>query len=129
MPTTPQAPTSDLLALDQVRSRLANLLPRWAVVGDALQRVVRTGDWKGTLMAVNTVGHLAEAAWHHPELQVAYDRVTIRLSTHDAGGITEKDLALAERIESVLMWRPGSAPGAVLSGTPDDAAHRYIVYD
>lgn len=129
MPTASQAPTSDLLAPDQVRSRLATLSPHWTVVGDALQRVVRTGGWKGTLMVVNTIGHLAEVAWHHPELQVSYDRVTIALSTHDAGGITEKDFVLAERIESVLMWRPGSEPGAVLSGTPDDAAHRYIVYD
>lgn len=60
---------------------------------------------------------------------MSYDRVTIALSTHHAGGITEKDFALADRIESVLMWRPGDEPGAVLSGTPDDAAHRYIVYD
>lgn len=127
MPIAPQAPTTDLLALDPLRDRLARLLPHWRVAGDALQRVVRTSGWKGTLMAVNTIGHLAEAAWHHPELQVGYDRVTIRLSTHDAGGITEKDMALAERIESVLMWQPGREPGAVLSGTPDDAA--YILYD
>lgn len=129
MPTAAPAPTTGLLSTEQARARLAASLPAWTVVGPAVQRVVRTGGWKGTLMAVNTIGHLAEVAWHHPDLQVSYDRVTIALSTHDAGGITEKDLALAARIEAVLMWRPGSEPGAVLSGTPDDAAHRYIVYD
>lgn len=123
------APSANLLAPEQVRARLAASLPAWMLAGESLQRIVRTGGWKGTLMVVNTIGHLAEAAWHHPELQVSYDRVRIALSTHDAGGITEKDLALAARIESVLMWRPGSESGAVLSGTPDDAAHRYIVYD
>jgi 4a-hydroxytetrahydrobiopterin dehydratase len=65
----------------------------------------------------------------HPALQVSYGCVTIAPGRHDAGGITEKDSALAERIESVLMWRPGDAPGAVPSGTTDEAAHRCIVYD
>jgi 4a-hydroxytetrahydrobiopterin dehydratase len=131
MPMSPAADgrSSPLLAAEAVQVRLASRLPQWRLQGDALCRRVRTGGWKATLMVVNTIGHLAEAAWHHPELQVSYAQVDIALSTHEAGGITEKDLALAERIEAVLMWRPGAEPGAVLSGTPDEPAHRYIVYD
>lgn len=129
MQAAAKTPTVDLLTPEQVRTRLAADLPAWTQAGNTIHRVMRTGGWKATLMVVNTIGHLAEAAWHHPDLQVSYDRVGIGLSTHDAGGITAKDLALATRIEAVLMWRPGSEPGSVLSGTPDDPAHRYIVYD
>ena len=126
-----RAPGRDprLLSPEQTRARLAAGLPAWRLEDGQLQRSIRTSGWKATLMAVNAIGHLAEAAWHHPELQLSYARVDIRLSTHDAGGITDKDLALAERIEAVLMWRPGREPGAVLGGTPDDPALRYIDYD
>lgn len=123
------SPAESVLTPEQLGERLTARLPAWTVQAGALHRTVRTGGWKATLMAVNTIGHLAEAAWHHPDLRVSYAQVDIALSTHDAGGITEKDLALAERIESVLMWRPGAEPGAVLSGTPETPAHRYIVYD
>lgn len=118
-----------VLSTAQVQAHLDAHLPAWKLADGAIRRVLRTGGWKGTLMAVNAIGHLAEAAWHHPELQVSYASVAIALNTHDAGGITAKDLALADKIESVLLWRPGSAPGAVLDGTPDTDAARYIRYD
>jgi 4a-hydroxytetrahydrobiopterin dehydratase len=79
-------------------------------------------------MVANTIGHLAEAAWHHPELRVTYASVTVLLNTHDAGGITEKDLALAARIEETVMWRPGLDGGA-LEGTPSDPRYAYILDD
>lgn len=113
----------------EVEARLAAELPGWYFEDGWIRRKYKTSGWKATLMVVNTVGHLAEAAWHHPELQVSYATVAIALNTHDAGGITAKDLALADKIEQVLFWRPGAAPGAVLDGTPDTAEHRYIVYD
>ena len=59
------------------------------------------------MMAVNTVGHLAEAAWHHPDLTVSYAWFEVRLTTHDAKGITDKDFELAKKIEEVIGWRPG----------------------
>ncbi len=80
-------------------------------------------------MVVNTIGHLAEAAWHHPSLQVGDASMLIRLNTHDAAGITAKDITLARQIEAVLMWRPGAEPGAVLDGTPLTGADRCILYD
>ena len=79
-------------------------------------------------MAVNAIGHLAELAWHHPDLRAIYPRVEVRLDTHDAGGVTDRDFELARKIESVLQWRPGREGGA-LEGTPDDPAHAYIFFD
>ena len=114
---------------DELAARLAAQLPAWRLEGGKLCRTIRTSGWKGTLMVVNTIGHLAEAAWHHPELAVAYASVTIALSSHDVHGITERDLALATKIESVLMWRPALEPGAVLEGTPQGPASAYILYD
>jgi pterin-4a-carbinolamine dehydratase len=122
-------PTIPLLAADELAQRVKAQLPKWTLEGGALCRVVRTAGWKGTLMVVNTIGHLAEAAWHHPDLAVSYNRVRIALSTHEAAGITARDLALAEKIEQVLMWQPASEPGAALEGTPADPRHAYILYD
>ena len=79
-------------------------------------------------MVVNTVGHLAEAAWHHPDLTVSYAFVTVKLQNHAAKGITNKDFELAHKIEEVIMWQPGKEEGA-LTGTPDDPRFKYIKYD
>ena len=78
-------------------------------------------------MVVNTVGHLAEAAWHHPDLNVSYAFVTVKLMNHAAKGITEKDFALAKKIEEVLMWQPGKDEAAVLEGTPDDPRFTHVM--
>jgi 4a-hydroxytetrahydrobiopterin dehydratase len=118
-----------LLAADELARRVQAQLPLWTLEDGALCRLVRTAGWKSTLMVVNTIGHLAEAAWHHPELVVSYGRVHIALSTHEAQGITERDLALATMIEQVLMWQPAGEPGAVLEGTPAEPRHAYILYD
>ena len=113
----------------QVRERLATELPKWYVEDGWIRRKYRTESWKGTLMVVNTVGHLAEAAWHHPDLTVSYAYVIVKLMTHTAKGITEKDLALARKIEEVVHWQPAQEGGA-LEGTPtDDQRFRYIKYD
>jgi 4a-hydroxytetrahydrobiopterin dehydratase len=129
MNNTTSHPTSAALTAERVSARLHDELPNWTLRDGALHRRIRTGGWKATLMVVNTIGHLAEAAWHHPDLAVSFGGVDIALATHDAGGITDKDFALAAKIESVLMWRPGAEPGAVLSGTPDEPGTCYIRYD
>ena len=56
-------------------------------------------SFRDTIVFVNRVATLADTHDHHPDIDVRYDNVTITLSTHDAGGITEKDLALAEQID------------------------------
>lgn len=129
MRDTPRRPAIRPLPADELARRQQADLPKWTLAGGALCRDIRTGGWKATLMVVNTIGHLAEAAWHHPDLAVSYNRVHIALSTHEAKGITERDVALAAKIEQVLMWQPGAEPGAVLEGTPADPQHAYILYD
>ena len=115
------------LSPEVVAARLAGSpLAAWRVEDGRLCRTVHTGGWKATLMAVNAIGHLAELAWHHPELLVAYAQIDIRLDTHEVQGLSERDWALAERIEALLTWRPGSEPVGVLEGTPDTPEHRYL---
>ena len=98
----------------QVAERLRDL-PGWYVEDGAIRRKYKTDGWPTTLMPVNAIGFVAEAADHHPDLEVGYSRLLVKLSTHSAGGITEKDFALARRIEETALWRP--APGAALTGT------------
>lgn len=112
---------------EAIREKLADL-PHWANSNGALERSYKTANFKATLMVVTTVGHLCEAAWHHPDLAVSYNKVTVRLSTHSAKGITDKDFALARKIEEVITWQPGKEGGG-LDGTPSDPKYAYIKYD
>ena len=114
---------------DEVQARLDAELPKWTFEDGWIRRKYKTSGWKSTLMVVNTVGHLAEAAWHHPDLNVSYAFVTVKLMNHAAKGITEKDFALAKKIEEVLMWQPGKADPPLLEGTPDDPRFKYLKYD
>ena len=112
----------------EVRERLERELPHWTLASGYIIRRYKTNGWKGTLMVVNAIGHLAEAAWHHPDLRVAWAWVEVTLKTHSANGITDKDFALARKIEEVVLWQPGKEGGA-LEGTPSDPKHAYIKYD
>ncbi len=123
-------PTLLVLSDAEIHDKLARELPHWYLESGTIRRRYRTTGWKGTLMVVNTVGHLAEAAWHHPDLTVSYAFVIVKLTTHSAKGITARDFALARKIEEVVQWRPGKEEGSFLEGTPeDDARFRYIKYD
>jgi 4a-hydroxytetrahydrobiopterin dehydratase len=114
---------------EDVTARLAEELPAWSYQDGWIRRKFKTSGWKGTLMVVNTVGHLAEAAWHHPDLTVSYAFVTVKLMNHAAKGITNKDFELARKIEDVVMWQPGKDPKSSLEGTPDDPRFKYVKYD
>jgi len=114
---------------EEVKEKLASELPHWFLENGWIRRQYKTSGWKATLMVVNTVGHLAEAAWHHPDLTVSYAFVIVKLCTHEAKGITDKDFELAHKIEQVVAWQPAAEAGA-LTGTPnDDARFKYIKYD
>src|SRR5579872_4820619 len=114
---------------DEIEARLKRELPHWRYENGWIRRRYRTASWKGTLMVINAVGHLAEAAWHHPDITASYAWVEVRLSTHTAKGITDKDFELAQKIEEVIQWQPGLAGGA-LEGTPrSDQRFAYIKYD
>lgn len=113
---------------EEVEARLKEELPNWYLEKGWIRRKYKTSSWKSTLMVVNTVGHLAEAAFHHPDLTVSYAFVIVKLTNHAAKGITDKDFELAKKIEEVVMWQPGLDDGA-LTGTPDDPRFKYIKYD
>ncbi len=109
---------------------LAKNLPEWRLEDGWVRRTYKTNSWKGTLMVVNTVGHLAEVAWHHPDITASYAWVEVRLMTHSAKGITMKDLELARKIEDVVHWQPAANPESALDGTPStDLRFAYIKYD
>jgi 4a-hydroxytetrahydrobiopterin dehydratase len=117
------------LSDSDVEARLKRELPHWRLEKGWIRRTYKTGSWKGTLMVINAVGHLAEAAWHHPDLTASYAWVEVRLMTHTAKGITEKDFALARKIEDFVQWQPGRE-GGPLEGTPQgDQRFAYIKYD
>ena len=113
----------------EIAGILARDLKHWTYSEGWIRRHYKTHGWKGTLMVINTVGHLAEAAWHHPDITASYARGEVRLQTHSAKGITGKDFELARKIEDVVGWQPGKAGGA-LEGTPvNDPRFSYIKYD
>lgn len=122
-------PAGEVYDAETIVARLADELPHWYFEDGWIRRKYKTSGWKATLMVVNTVGHLAEAAWHHPDLTVSYAFVTVKLTNHAAKGVTAKDFELARKIEEVVTWRPDAAAGSVLEGTPDDPRFKYLKYD
>lgn len=123
------SPREKALSEAEVTQWLSENLPQWRLEDGWIRRTYKTSGWKGTLMVINTVGHLAEAAWHHPDITASYAWVEVRLVTHSAKGVTEKDFALARKIEEVIQWQPGKE-GGPLEGTPaGDQRFAYIKYD
>ena len=113
----------------EIEERLQQELPQWYLEKGWIRRQYKTAGWKGTLMVINTIGHLAEAAFHHPDLTASYAFVIVKLSTHSAKGVTAKDFELANKIEEVVMWQPGVETDGALEGTPDDPRFKYLKYD
>jgi 4a-hydroxytetrahydrobiopterin dehydratase len=81
-------------------------LGSWKLEDGWLRRKYNTDGWRSTLMLVNAIGFMAEGADHHPDLAVTWAKVWVKLQTHSAGGITDKDFALAKMIEEHVLWRP-----------------------
>ena len=75
-------------------------VPGWERKGNLIERAYRFPDFKGSMAFVNRVAALAEEMDHHPDILVQYDRVTLSLSSHDSGGLTERDFRLAGRIDA-----------------------------
>ncbi len=101
----------------EIAAKLPELgLADWYLEDGWLRRKYNTDGWPQTLMAVNAIGFLAEAAYHHPDLAVTWGKLWVKLKTHSAGGITDKDFELAKKIEELALWRP--AGGALGTGHP-----------
>jgi 4a-hydroxytetrahydrobiopterin dehydratase len=73
----------------------------WTREGDELVTTVTLEDFSGAMRFVNAVADLAEAANHHPDIAIAWNKVTLHLTSHDAGGLTQKDLDLVAGIDAV----------------------------
>jgi 4a-hydroxytetrahydrobiopterin dehydratase len=90
----------DVLDLAAVDAALADGIA-WERDGNELVQVHKERDFAGALDFVNRVGEIAERADHHPDIDIRWNTVTLRLSTHSAGGITNADLALAMQIDAL----------------------------
>ena len=73
------------------------------------------------MMLVTTIGYLAEAAWHHPDLSVGYAKVTVKLQTHRVRAVTFNDVELAVHIQEVVLWTPSEE--SALDGFPKRWVH------
>ncbi|MBI1190004.1 MAG: 4a-hydroxytetrahydrobiopterin dehydratase [Tepidisphaera sp.] len=96
-------------------------LPEWVEAGEAVQRTFQFKDFAASMMFVDQVAKYAEEVQHHPDIMIRYSRVTLTSSTHDSGGITQNDVALAKRADEIaasIPW-PQPAPG---SGAPPQPA-------
>jgi 4a-hydroxytetrahydrobiopterin dehydratase len=93
------------LPAEHVRSRL-RALPAWSLKADKLHREYTFPDFVAAFGFMTEVAHAAEALEHHPEWCNVWNRVTVDLSTHDAGGLTELDFTLAARMDELAVAPP-----------------------
>jgi 4a-hydroxytetrahydrobiopterin dehydratase len=84
----------------QIKSALLST-PQWKKKGPTIVRTCEFKDFVAAMKFVNAVARLAEKAWHHPDIDIRWNKVTLTLTTHDAGGLTEKDFALAKKFDAV----------------------------
>ena len=99
----------------QIQERLKDL-PGWYLEDGWIRRQYKTDGWPTTLMLVNAIGYVAEAAYHHPDLAVTWGKVWVKIKNHAAGGVSDKCFELARKIEETVLWRPR---GGALEGTPN----------
>src|SRR5438445_13801599 len=88
----------------EVNERIARELPGWELREGWLRKSYTTPGFPHTLLLANAIAYVAEAAWHHPDLNLGYAKLTVKLQTHSARGITDKDFELARRIEELALW-------------------------
>jgi 4a-hydroxytetrahydrobiopterin dehydratase len=90
----------ELLTEDEIAARLSGM-PGWERAGDAITTVVTRGDFRDAMLFTGAVAYLAEQANHHPDILLQWNKVTLTLSTHSAGGLTAKDFDLAGKISAL----------------------------
>ena len=93
---------TERLSQEDIEARLTDL-PEWSLNGDALQRTFSFEDFVAAMAFVTRIADLAEEQKHHPDIMIRYNKVTLTVSTHDAGGITEKDFALAGGTDALVV--------------------------
>jgi 4a-hydroxytetrahydrobiopterin dehydratase len=90
-----------LLTAEQVTEKLT-ALTLWQLVGANIERIATFADFPAAIAFVNRIAEAAEKANHHPDIDVRWNKVRLALSSHDAGGLTERDFKLARVIDSLL---------------------------
>ena len=92
---------SDLLEKDELKTALKKC-PEWEIEKNTITRVVEFEEFNDAIDFVNGVAEIVEEAQHHPDINIRHTRVILRLTTHDAGGVTDADIELAQRIDNLI---------------------------
>ena len=93
-------PRRKLLTETETAARLGEV-PKWTRIGNAITRAWKLEDFAEALAFINEVGALAEAMNHHPDIENSWNKVTLTLTTHDRGGLTDLDFELAKKIDAL----------------------------
>jgi 4a-hydroxytetrahydrobiopterin dehydratase len=96
------APPMPKLGDSQIAAALSTV-PDWNRQGDAIARTFQFKDFPAAVKFVDAVARLAEQAWHHPDIDIRWNKVTLTLTTHDAGGLTQKDFDLARQFDQLSL--------------------------
>ena len=90
----------DLLSDEEITAALAGL-PSWTRAGGSITRTVELKDFRAAMLFTGAVAYMAEKANHHPDILIEWNKVTLTLSTHSAGGLTASDMALARHLDAL----------------------------
>jgi 4a-hydroxytetrahydrobiopterin dehydratase len=90
------------LSAAEIKTALATV-PEWKQTGEVIARTYLFKDFPAAIKFVNVAAELAEQAWHHPDIDIRWNKVTLTLTTHDAGGLTEKDFELARKFDALSL--------------------------
>ncbi len=91
---------SNVLSQSEIDLALQKL-PGWSRRDDAIERVLQLPDFAAAMKLVNAIAEAAEAANHHPDIAISYNKVTLTLVSHDSGGVTQRDIRMAEKINEI----------------------------
>lgn len=92
---------SDLLEAAELKTALKKC-PEWEFEKDSITRTVEFEEFMDAIDFVNDLAEIAEEAQHHPDIMIRYTKVSLKLTTHDAGGVTDLDIELAQRIDNLV---------------------------
>jgi len=86
----------------QIKSALQTV-PEWKKQDDAIRRTFQFKDFPAAIKFTAALAELAEQAWHHPDIDIRWNKVTLTLTTHDEGGLTKKDFVLARKFDGLSL--------------------------
>jgi 4a-hydroxytetrahydrobiopterin dehydratase len=92
---------AEKLSDNEIEERLGDLIG-WSKDGAEIYKTYQMGTFPAAIAFVTHIGFLAEAAGHHPDIDIRYNKVTLKLTTHDAGGLTQKDFDLATKADEII---------------------------